>query len=269
MFKNSLAFVGLLALVGGVGVWQFGYFNQVRLQIERETAVARAQAIVRDMESRASTLSKRARDLRIEAQSREKAVLREEEQTRKTREAIVALAQAARAAGLAKPSEAGPEDLKRAFQFAGRMLTAAEVYRLLERWQETVTAADQRLAVTRTMIDRIRSTADQLEAKQSLFLTQMQATRATLERLELQRDLSKLDAELAELGASASGNPAGELQGVLETLQKQIDDYEAASEVLGGQKNQADTLTADEVLAGTAGGPSTRQKLDALWGDSK
>ncbi len=269
MFKNILAFVGLAALVGAVGVWQFGYFNNVKQQIERETAVTRAQNIVRDMESRAATLSKRARELRVEAQTRDKALQREEEQANKTRQAIVKLAEAARSAGLPRPSEAGPDDLKKTLNFAGRMMAAGEVYKLLERWQESITSSDERLKVTRSMIDRIRATADQLEQKQSQFVTQVQATRATLERLELQRDLSKLDAELAELGSSAAGNPAGELQGVLETLQKQIDEYEATSEVLGAERTAGETLTADEVLAGKATDVSARQKLDALWGEKK
>ena len=56
--------------------------------------------------------------------------------------------------------------------------------------------------------------------------------------------------ELAELGTSLAGNPAGELQDVLETLQKQIDEYEATSEVLTVKLTSSGALTPDEVLLG-------------------
>jgi chromosome segregation ATPase len=115
------------------------------------------------------------------------------------------------------------------------------------------------------MIDRIRSTADQLEQKQSQFASQVQATRATLERLEMQRDLAALDKELAELGASASGNPAGELKDVLETLQKQIDEFESTSEVLGAEQVAGQPLTPEDVLAGADSGSTVRKELDSLW----
>lgn len=265
MTKNMLAFVGLVALVGALGIWQFGFFSNVKEQIERETAVTRAQTIVRDVETRANSLTERARELRIEARTREKAIERDESNAEKTTKAIVALATAARDAGLPKPTAAGPDDLKKTLAFAGKTLSASEVYRTLERWQTDVRSNVDRLKVTRTMIDRIRSTADQLEQKQTQFLVQVQYTRATLERLELQRDLASLDKELAELGASAGGNPAGELKGVLDTLQKQIDEYEATSEVLAAEPTATDTLTPEEALSGSTTEVSVRQELDALW----
>ncbi len=126
-------------------------------------------------------------------------------------------------------------------------------------------ANEERLKVTRGMIDRIRTTADQLEQKQTQYLAQVQNTRATLERLEMQRDLAELDKELAELGASASGNPAGELKGVLETLQKRIDEYEATSEVLTAEPASSEPLTPSDVLAGSANRATVRQELDSLW----
>lgn len=265
MAKNILALCGLVALVGALGIWQFGFFSNVKEHIERETAVTRAQAVVRNMEERAGSLTDRARELRIDARAREKALQREETQTAKTERAIVALAQAARDAGLPKPSAAGPDDLKKTLAFAGRTISAVEVYGTLERWQSDVRTSQDRLKVTRGMIDRIRSTADQLEQKQTQYVAQVQNTRATLERLEMQRDLAALDKELAELGASASGNPAGELKGILETLQKQIDEYEATSEVLSAEPAADQPLTPDEVLAGQVEEVTVRQELDALW----
>jgi chromosome segregation ATPase len=265
MTKNVLALCGLVGLVGGLGIWQFGFFSDVKEQIERETAVARAQSIVADMEQRANSLTDRARELRIEARKREKAVEREEQQTAKTKQAVILLAKAARESGLPKPSAASEDDLAKTLAFAGRTLTAAEVYRTLERWQTDAVRSESRLTVTRSMIDRIRTTADSLEAKQSQFVAQVQNTRATLERLELQRDLAALDAELAELGASASGNPAGELKDVLDTLQQQIDEYEATSEVLATEPAAEHPLTPDEVLSATNAEPSIQDALDALW----
>lgn len=265
MTKNVLALCGLVALVSGLGIWQFGYFTDVKEQIERETAVTRAQRIVRDMEERAASLTDRARKLRIDARTREKAIEREEADTEKTRDAIKTLASLARKAGLPKPSEATDEDRKKTMPFKGRKLTASEVYKTLEAWQIEVTQNLERLKVPRTMIDRIRTTADQLEEKQSLYVSQVQATRATLEKLEMQRDMAALDAELAELGASVSGKPAGELQGVLETLQKQIDEYESTSEVLLAETGPDEPLTPDEVLSGETIESSVRSEIDALW----
>ncbi len=265
MTKNIFAMCGLVALVGALGIWQFGFFSSVKEQIDRETAVTRAQHVVRNMEERAASLTDRARELRIDARTREKAIEREEQQTAKTKQAVVALAEAARDAGLPKPTAAGAEDLKKTLAFAGRTLAAAEVYSTLERWQSDVRGSEERLKVTRGMIDRIRTTADQLEQKQTQFVAQVQNTRATLERLEMQRDLASLDKELAELGASAAGNPAGELKGILETLQKQIDEYEATSEVLAAEPESGELLTPDEALAGNAVEVTIRQELDTLW----
>jgi len=265
MTKNMFAFVGLLALVGGIGVWQFGYFTEVKETIERETAISRAATIVKQMEDRAASLTERARELRIRARSQEKEVERDIQQADKTKRAIGTLASAAKDAGLPKPSQAQAEDRSKTIAFAGRTLTAAEVYDTLEKWQSEVRTAVERLKVPRKMIEKMRSTADQLEQKQSQFLAQIDSTRSTLQQLEMQRDLAELDKELAELGASAAGNPAGELQGVLETLQKQIDEYEATSEVLSAETTSEGPLTPDEVLAGQVTEVSVRSELDALW----
>lgn len=265
--KSILAMCGLVALVVALGIWQFGFFSNVKEHIKRETAVARAQAVVRNMEERAASLTDRARQLRIEARELEKPIEREEQQTAKTKQAVVTLAQAARDAGLPKPSAAAPDDLKKTMAFAGRTLSAAEIYRTLERWQSDVRASEDRLQATRGMIDRIRITADQLEQKQSQYVAQVEQTSALLKRLELQRDLAAMDKELAELGASAAGNPAGELKGILETLQKQIDEYEATSEVLAAEPAADQPLTPDQVLAGQGEEVTVRQELDALWGN--
>lgn len=119
MTKNMLTLTGLLALVGALGIWQFGFFSDVREHIERETAVTRAQAIVRNMEERARGLTDRTRELRIDARTREKAVEREAEQSSKTTQAITTLAKVAQDAGLPKPSEAGSEGMVKNISFGG------------------------------------------------------------------------------------------------------------------------------------------------------
>lgn len=265
MVKNILVLCGLLILVGGLGYWQFGFFSDVKQSIERETAVTRAQHMVGNMETQAKGLTERARQLRIRARTQEKEVDRDTQQAEKTKLAIVKLAAAAKEAGLPKPSEATDEDRAKTLAFAGRTLTAVEVYSTLTKWQGEARAAEAKLKVPRTMIDRMRTTADLFEQKQSEFLTRIDATRSTLEQLEMQRDLAQLDKELAELGASAAGNPAGELQGVLETLQKQIDEYEATSEVLTAETSSSGPLTPDEALAGQTSEVSVQSELDALW----
>lgn len=265
MTRNLLALVGLVALVVGLGVWQYDYFNSVKQQIERETAVARAQSIVGDMEKRGAELTDRARQLRIDARTREMTIERDEAQTAKTKAAILALAGAAKTGGLPKPTAATPDDLKKTLAFAGKTLPASEVYQTLERWQGEARRNDERLKVSRAMIDRIRTTADQMEAKQETYLTQIQNTRVTLERLELQRDLSALDAELAEIGSTAAGKPAGDLKSVVDTLQKQIDEYGATSDVLATESANPAQLTPDEALSGSTEKVTVQQELDTLW----
>ena len=172
MTRNLLALCGLVALVGGLGVWQFELFSDVKEQLERETAVARAQSIVRDMESRAALLTQRARKLRVKARTQEKEVERDEAQAAKTKKAIATLAQGAKNAGFPKPSAASEADRQKTMVFCGRTLPAAEVYDTLQRWQQKeFRAAEDRLKIPRRMIDRMRATADQLEEQQSQFVT--------------------------------------------------------------------------------------------------
>ena len=96
MLRNVLTFFGLLTLVIGLVIWQFGFFSrkvaEITTQVERETAVARAESKIRDTERRAAELHEKARALRIEARAKELAVARDAEQAAKTRQAMTALA---------------------------------------------------------------------------------------------------------------------------------------------------------------------------------
>lgn len=83
--------------------------------------------------------------------------------------------------------------------------------------------------------------------------------------MNLQRDLAKVEKELAELGANLRGDFAGDLGRAMDTLQKEIDELQATSEVLGRPTEQGPALTPDEVLAGQQAEVSVRQQLDALW----
>jgi len=59
------------------------------------------------------------------------------------------------------------------------------------------------------MVQRVRTAADQLEAKQQTMLASVSGVQAKLEELEMQRDLAKVERELAELGATVRGDFAG------------------------------------------------------------
>jgi len=96
---------------------------------------------------------------RIDARAKEIAVARDAEQVQKTRLAMAALANAAREAGLPKPTEAGDEDLKKTLGFAGRTLSGAELYQTLERWQADVQRDERKVDVLTKISDRMRAAA--------------------------------------------------------------------------------------------------------------
>lgn len=273
MTRNLLALVGLVALLAGLGVWQFGFLSakvdEVSTQIERETAVARATAMIRDAERRADDLIEKSRQLRVKARAQELAAERTAATAAKTRQAMTALATAARSAGLPKPSEAGEAELAKTINFAGRTLTGAEVYRTLERWQADFDRETRRSETTQTMIARIRTAADQLESKQSQMVASVGDVRAKLEELSMQRDLARVETELAELGASVRGEFAGDLGHAMETLQTEIDELQATTDVLGGQADATAPLTPQDALEANAAEVTIRQQLDSLWGDAK
>jgi len=250
-------------------MWQFGFVSakveQVSTQVERKTAIARAEAMIRDTERRATELSDRARELRIEAQTREIAAEREAEQDQKMRLALGALAVAAREAGLPKPSDAKEGDLEKRFSFAGRNLSGDGVYRTLKRWQLQVRRNDQNRETTRKMIERMRTAADQLKSKQQSMITRIGEVRSKLEELEIHRDLARVEKELAELGADVRGEFAGDLGKAMKTLQQEIDELQATADVLGKEPQAGASLTPDEVLAESGADPTVLQELDALW----
>lgn len=269
MVRNVLAMIGLLVLLAGLAIWQFGFFSkkveEVTLQIERETAVARAESMIRNTERQAVELTEKARKMRIDARAKEIAVARDAEQAQKTRLAMAALAKEARQAGLPKPTEAGGEDLKKTLSFAGRTLSGAELYQTLERWQADVQRDERKVDAMTKIGDRMRALAEQYEAKQQKMLTAASDVRARLDELNMQRDLAKVEKELAELGANLRGDFAGDLGRAMETLQNEIDELQATSEVLGQPTDSGPALTPDEVLAGQRAEVSVRQQLDALW----
>jgi hypothetical protein len=48
-------------------------------------------------------------------------------------------------------------------------------------------------------------------------------------------------------------------------LQKQIDEFESTSEVLGAEQVAGQPLTPEDVLAGADSGATVRKELDSLW----
>jgi len=269
MARNILAAVGLGSILLALAIWQFGFFSakveEVKTQIDRETAVARATAMIRDTQRRAEELTDSARRLRIEARSREIAVKRDADTLEKTRLATVTLANAAREAGLPKPSEAGADDLNKTISFAGRTLTGAAVYDTLRRWQADVSRGQRKQEVVESMVERIRRAADQLEAKQHRMIASVSDVQAKLEELEMQRDLARVESELAEMGANIRGEFAGDLGQAMETLQKEIDELQATTEVFGHLPEAGAPLTPAEALAGNAADVALRKQLDDLW----
>jgi len=90
MVRNVLAMVRFIGpWLGGLGVWQFGFFSakvaEVTTKIERETAVARAQGMIQQTRRRADELLGKSRELRIEARRRELQAERDTEKLDTTR----------------------------------------------------------------------------------------------------------------------------------------------------------------------------------------
>jgi len=88
--------------------------------------------------------------------------------------------------------------------FAGQKLPGAKVYSLLETWQQSAASEDRKLHVMRSMVERLRSAADRLDAQRERLLAHVTEVRGKLEEIAIKRDLAKVEAQLAELGANAS-----------------------------------------------------------------
>ncbi len=269
--KSVIAASAVLAALYGTGVVRldrmFDRARALRKQVDRQTAVARAERMIEDMTNRAAALTGQARNLRIEARTREKALERERERLRRKKEAVLLLAQAARSHGLRKPSQQQEKDLGKLVVFGGRQLSGREVYRLLRRWQADVTRLESEVALGEQMIERMRDTAEKLENKRVEWERRIHETAALVERLSAQRDLARINKEIAELGATVDGNPAGELEETVKLLQREIDEYEATAEVLADESPAVLDRAADRLTSETTDVAKfdVESALDRYW----
>ena len=269
--KSVIAASAVLAALYGTGVVRldrmFDRARALRKQVDRQTAVARAERMIEDMTNRAAALTGQARNLRIEARTREKALERERERLRRKKEAVLLLAQAARSHGLRKPSQQQEKDLGKLVVFGGRQLSGQDVYRLLRRWQADVTRLESEVALGEQMIERMRDTAEKLENKRVEWERRIHETAALVERLSAQRDLARLNKEIAELGATVDGNPAGELEETVKLLQREIDEYEATAEVLADESPAVLDRAADRLTSETTDVAKfdVESALDRYW----
>ncbi len=269
MLKNILALAGACALLLGAAIYHYGFLSKqvadVSTQIERETAVARAEGRIRDIEQRADDIAEKARKLRIDARARELGAERDSETRVKTQAAMQNLADAAKQAGLPKPSTMGPDDLKKPVSFAGKSLTGQDVLKLLQTWQKQLSRTEQQAAAQNKMIGSMRQAADQLDSQREKLLTLVTEVRGKLDDLAMQRDMAKVEAELAELKANTSGSFTGELGKTLKTIQKEIDEKLATVEVLEQESVAVELSNPEAALQAAEAAGTSLQGLDKLF----
>lgn len=269
MMKSILALVGAAVLLIGFATYHYGFLSkkvdEVSTQIERETAVARAENRIRDIEKRADELEEKARELRIKARTQELSEERESESRLKTAAAMKNLAEAAKAGGLPKPSAMGPDDLKKSIVFAGKNVTGQEVLKLLQQWQSQLARKEKQAATQAKMASSMRAAADQLESQREKMLALVTDVRGKLEDLAMQRDMAKVEAELAELKATSSGAYSGDLGATLKTIQKEIDEKLATVEVLQAESSAAELANPEAALQSVETAGTALQGLDKLF----
>lgn len=269
MVKNLLAFVGVCVVFGIAAIYHYGYLSQkvndVRSQIDRETAVARAEARIMDIERRAEDIGDKSRKLRIDARAREMSVEREQESKTKTETAMKNLAEAMKSAGLPKPSAMSPDDLQKTVAYAGRMLKGQEVVKLLQGWNELLQRQKKKTDAQNKIATSMRQAADQLEQQRDKLLSLVTEVRGKLEDLALQRDMASVEKELAELKSNSSGSYSGELGAALKTIQKEIDEKLATVEVLGQESSATDLANPEAALRATEESGNAMSDLDKLF----
>jgi len=271
MIRNILAFVGLVALLGGLAVLQFGWISsqiqESRARIEAQQAQLRVAQVMREAQREAVGLSNRATELHASARKLEMASERESESVAKTRLAISKLADAAKQAGLPKPSQAKSEHLAKEIQFAGRTLSGADVYRTLERWQTQWQLGDRRQETMQAMIERLRAGADQLQLKQETLSTHVSRAKSRSVGMYYRSPLAleSLETRLVELETAIQEADSDNLDKALDTIQVEIDESLLAMETYRSDPGDADLLTPEEALAGTEADDTIKQELDKLW----
>lgn len=271
MVKGILATVGLLAIIGGVVVWQYNFFssqtNKIKTDIDRATAVSRAERMISETKAKASGLDEQARKYQIDARTLELAVEREEKNLSVTREAMKSLAQTAKKAGLPKASEQDKmtsEQKKLTLSLGGKSISATDVYPTLARWQAELKHKETISGQKRKMVERMRAVAGQLLEKKTEMDSVINKLEGQLKELEMSRELAKVNMELSKMEANVEGIYSGDYGKVLDTIQQEIDELSATSEVYKDETVQKkEVLNPSDIV--TPAVRSDSSVLDDLW----
>ncbi len=267
--KSVLATLGVLAVVAGIAIWQFGFLSEqaarTSKKIERATAAARANKAIAETKAKIGRLEERARGYRVDARTLELAWEREQEATAKLEAAMKALATAAKDAGLPSPSERDAltdQQKKIGLTFGGKTVSAADVYSTLDRWNADLkqkrSIADQKKAT----FERLRGVAEQTAKKKGEMELTVAKLEGRLKELETAKDLAAVNAELASMEANVEGVDVGELGAALDVLQEEIDELTAQTNVYQSETSERETtLRPTDVLEPV----SDEAELDALW----
>ena len=269
MAKNILATLGILAVVAGIAIWQFGFLSdqatQMSKKVDRATAAARANKAISETKAKIGRLDEQARKYRIDARTLELAWEREQEAIAKLEAAMKTLATAAKEAGLPSPSERDAltdGQKKIALAFGGKKVAAVDVYSTLDRWSADLkqkrSIADQKKAT----FERTRAVAEQIAKKKGEMELTVAKLEGRLKELETAKDLAAANAELAAMEANVEGVDVGELGDALDVLQEEIDELNAQTNVYQDETNdRATALQPTDVLEPV----SDEAELDALW----
>lgn len=269
--RSIFATIGILACILLLVVWQFGFFNkQVNdavKKIDRATAVQRAEGMIQKTKSQADALQERSREMKIKARTLELGVERAEEDLSKTEFAMKTLAQAIKTAGLPKPSEMGTltdEQKQAKINFAGREGTATDAYSQLSKWNTEYMQKKSVLDAKRKLIAAQNEIADKMIEKQKEMYAAIEKIKVQLAQLEAGREIAEINKQMAELGAAVDGVNVGDIGKVLDTIQSEIDELNATTEVVSAETSRPsggnnpfdikDITTTNEDAS-----------LDALW----
>ena len=269
MMKSVLAAVGLVAIVGGIAVWQFGFFSEktreIKTQMERATASARVEKSISDLKRDISELDEKARSYNVKARKLEYAWERDQEQVDQIKEAIDKLCASAKEQGLPKPSESlqlTDEQKAVSLSFNGKTIEGAEVYSILEKWVDSLKLKEKTANEKKETIDRMREVSAQIVEKKDQMALELAKMEARVSELEGAKDLAEINAELATMEADVKGIAAGKSGTALATIQDQIDElnaiadsYEEEAQAKDDELNPSDVVSPENYSA----------ELDSYW----
>lgn len=269
--KSFFATVGVLAVILGVVVWNYGFFyTEIKngmTQLDRASAVSRAEAMLDKTQQQADSMGKKEHEMKVKACTLRYEADREAKRLDRTQLACEQLANTIKAAGLPKPSEIGSltDDQKQTrIVFAGKEGTALDAYNQLVKWHAEFEQKKEVLDAKRNLIAKLNERADQMVSKQGELYAIIEKLKLQLIRLQADRDTARLNAEMAELGATVEGVNVGEIGKILDTIQGEIDTYNAQADVANaeiGKQTNGDVFSKPEISSAS----NSVSYLDALW----